>query len=133
MVKCIVICSYPELLENSFWIWKCIGINNKNWFYIRLLLLLFKGNSIIEYNYPYRRLGFKSHLEAYRNGLYKKLGEPPIWEAHIAHLPKIKIHHEFVGGLSIPKSKKYEEEFRYLKEVCNSKVLGLINSIGKTT
>ncbi len=132
-IKCIVICSYPKLLENSFWIWKCIGINEISWFNIRHLLVLFKGNSIIEYNYPYRRFGFKNHLDAYRNGLYKKLGEPPIWEAHIAHIPKIKFQNEFVGGLSVPKSKKYNKEFESLRVNCNSKVLGLINPIGKTT
>ena len=97
------------------------------------MLLLFKGNCIIEYNYPYQRFGFKNQLDAYRSGLYQKLGEPPIWEAHIAHVPEIKIHKEFIGGLCIPKSKKYEEEFKYLRVACNGKVLGLINPIGKTT
>ena len=132
-IKSIIICSYPKLLKNSFWIWKCIGFNKKYWFYIRLLLLLFKGSRIIEYNYPYQKLGFKNHLDAYRNGLYKKLGEPPIWKAHIAHMPKIQINDEFIGGLSIPKTKEYDKEFENLRLACKGKPLGLINPIGKTT
>ena len=101
----IVISNYPNLLSLSPSINYCISpLKIKFWKNYYYLLKLLEGERIIEYNFPYKSFGYKSHLEAYSSGFYEMIGKPPIWRAHVADRFESSFFKNFKGGLE--KSKK---------------------------
>ena len=133
--KIIVITNYPNILDLSPWINYCISPKKiKFWDKLYYLLKLLEGKRIIEYNFPYRAFGYKSHLEAYSSGFYEILGNPPIWHAHVADRFEISFFDNFRGGLqnsnNDSRAKFLIDEIKKTNINCK---IGIINPVGKGT
>ncbi len=130
----IILTNYPEVISLSPWVYKTIEIKkNIFWRIIYYFLKISEGERIIEYNFPYRKYGFRSHLNAYQSGFYEILKKPPIWHAHVADRFDKEIFKDFSGGLE--KSSK-KDAFLIIKEIrkrYNNHKIGIINPIGKSS
>ena len=128
----IVITNYPKLLSLSPWIKACFHPNKIIfWKFFYYFLKLFEGKRTIEYNFPYRAFGYKSHLEAYRSGFYKDINEPPIWQAHVADRFDKNFFKNFSGGLIASKDKQAYLLVSKIRFNYPNKKLGIINPVGK--
>ena len=101
---------------------------------IYYILKLFEGERLIEYNFPYKSYGFKSHLDAYNNGFYEYVNKPAIWHAHVVDRFEKDFFKNFIGGLQSP---NIQEVSYIISEIRNNfsseKKIGIINPTGKSS
>ncbi len=130
--KVITISNYSSLLSLSPWITKSISWDQIICFkIIYYSLKLIEGERIIEYNFPFKRYGYKSQLEAYKSGFFEELGEPPIWQAHVADRFKREIFKDFTGGLEITNNGKAKLITKNIYDNYPNFKIGIINPVGK--
>lgn len=133
--KIIVITNYPSLLNLSPWIKYCVSPKKiKLFYFLYYLLKLSEGERIIEYNFPYKSFGYKSHLEAYSSGFYENIGTPPIWHSHVANRFESNFFDNFKGGLE--KSNNNIRANLLINGIRRKHInfkIGIINPIGKDT
>ena len=134
--KCsiIAITKYPELLSLSPWINNVLSPKNiPFWYFVYYLLKLIEGERIIEYNFPYKKFGYNSQLEAYQSGLYKDLNQPPIWHAHVADRFNSELFDKFIGGLTKSGKTNATRIIKVIRYQYPNVKIGIINPIGKET
>ena len=129
----IVITRYPKLLSLSPWINKVLSPENiPFWYFIYYFLKIIEGERIIEYNFPYRKYGYNSFLEAFKSGLYKYLKEPPIWHAHVADRFEKSFFENFSGGIEKSNNKSAYKIIKKIRKKHPGFKIGIINPIVKT-
>ena len=130
--KVITISNYSSLLSLSPWITKSISWDQIIFFkLIYYFLKLIEGERIIEYNFPFKRYGYISQLEAYKSGFFQELEEPPIWHAHVADRFKKEIFKNFSGGLTITNNIKAKLITKNIYDKYPNFKVGIINPVGK--